>query len=87
MNNASQQLAIGFDIGGTNVRAGLVNAAGQVLDTRTVPTASNASDLEESIEKLVAELRQGNNISGVGLAVAGFIDPTCTTVRFAPHLP
>ena len=87
MNNASQQLAIGFDIGGTNVRAGLVNAAGQVLDIRTVPTASNASVLEESIEKLVAELRQGNSISGVGLAVAGFIDPTCTTVRFAPHLP
>lgn len=87
MNNASQQLAIGFDIGGTNVRAGLVNDAGEVLATRTMPTADNAADLEESIEKLVAELSPGNNISGVGLAVAGFIDPTCTIVRFAPHLP
>ena len=66
MNNASQQLAIGFDIGGTNVRAGLVNDAGEVLATRTMPTADNAADLEESIEKLVAELSPGNNISGVG---------------------
>lgn len=87
MNNASQQLAIGFDIGGTNVRAGVVDAAGQVIDTRTVPTAHNAADLEDSIEKLVLELRKEHKVSSVGLAVAGFIDPTCTIVRFAPHLP
>ncbi|WP_313547115.1 ROK family protein [Corynebacterium sp.] len=87
MNNASQQLAIGFDIGGTNVRAGVVNADGQVIDTRAVPTAKNAADLEDSIEKLVLELRADHDVKAVGLAVAGFIDPTCTTVRFAPHLP
>ncbi|MGO2828473.1 ROK family protein [Corynebacterium casei] len=87
MNNASQQLAIGFDIGGTNVRAGVVNVDGQVIDTRAVATAKNAADLEDSIEKLVLELRADHDIKAVGLAVAGFIDPTCTTVLFAPHLP
>lgn len=87
MNNASQQLAIGFDIGGTNVRASVVNADGQVIDTRAVPTAKTAADLEDSIEKLVLELREDHEVTAVGLAVAGFIDPTCTTVRFAPHLP
>ncbi|MFH0410936.1 ROK family protein [Corynebacterium sp. L4756] len=92
MNNASQQLvssqlAIGFDIGGTNIRAGVVDAEGQVLDTREAATPKHAADLEESIEKLVTELRVDHDIQAVGLAVAGFIDPTCTTVRFAPHLP
>lgn len=87
MNNASQQLAIGFDIGGTNVRAGVVDGDGQVLDIRETATAKNAADLEDSIEKLVAELRAEHDIMAVGLAVAGFIDPTCEAVRFAPHLP
>ncbi|MBZ8178168.1 ROK family glucokinase [Corynebacterium poyangense] len=78
---------IGFDIGGTNMRAGVVTADGKILEQISVPTPRSSSGMEEGIAELVAELSAKHRISGVGLAVAGFLDPECEIVRFAPHLP
>lgn len=80
---------VGFDIGGTNLRAGVVNEHGEITDTLSVTTPGTAGELEDSIVKLVETLRDehGHDIAAVGLAIAGFLDPECQVVRFAPHLP
>ncbi|GAB3940513.1 ROK family protein [Corynebacterium tapiri] len=78
---------IGFDIGGTNLRAGVIDAAGQLLATRSVRTPRCADTAEGHIVDMVNSLKREYPISAVGLAVAGFLDPLCETVRFAPHLP
>ncbi|QPK78522.1 ROK family protein [Corynebacterium lizhenjunii] len=79
--------SVGFDIGGTNLRAGVVTQEGEIIDSLAVPTPATAAELEDAIVGMVQQLRQRHEISAVGLAVAGFLDPECTTVRFAPHLP
>jgi glucokinase len=80
-------LTVGIDIGGTNIRASVVDGAGEVLDTVQAPTPHSEQALEDGLERAVRELCARNTIGAVGLAVAGFVDETRTSVRFAPHLP
>lgn len=80
-------LAIGFDIGGTNMRAGVVTSAGHIIDSVTVPSPRTSEGMTAGIVSAVETLREKHDICGVGVAIAGFLDSTCTTVRFAPHLP
>lgn len=84
---SSQPLTIGMDIGGTNLRAGVITPAGQLIDSVSVPTPSTADGLEDALVGAVRRLQDTYRIQAVGLAVAGFIDPDCEVVRFAPHLP
>ncbi|MEV6280505.1 ROK family protein [Nocardia sp. NPDC051832] len=80
-------LTVGIDVGGTNIRASVVDAEGQVLDTVVAPTPHSARALEDALARSVRELCDRHAIGAVGLAVAGFITSDRTTVRFAPHLP
>ncbi|MBF6330191.1 ROK family protein [Nocardia transvalensis] len=80
-------LTVGIDIGGTNIRASVVDGAGEVLDTVQAPTPHAEQALEDGLERAVRELCSRHTIGAVGLAVAGFVDETRSSVRFAPHLP
>lgn len=87
--------SIGVDIGGTRLKAGLVDRDGAVLATarRATPGRSAPpSVLEEALLAVVEELRSGAAAAGyrpaaVGVAVAGLVDAARGTVVFAPHLP
>lgn len=87
MKRHRQGLTIGIDVGGTSLRASVVDSDGQVLDSTAAPTPHTASALERGLDRAVQELAGRHDIAAVGLAVAGFIDAERTTVRFAPHLP
>ncbi|MBF6212988.1 ROK family glucokinase [Nocardia puris] len=80
-------LTVGVDVGGTNIRASVVNGQGEVLDTVQAPTPHSARALEDALDRAVRELCRRHPIGAVGLAVAGFINADRSTVRFAPHLP
>lgn len=84
---ATAGMTVGFDIGGTNFRAAVVDPAGTILATVARPTARAAQQLEDDIAEVVAQFRAEYDVHAVGLAIAGFIDPSQEVVRFAPHLP
>jgi glucokinase len=79
-------LSVGVDVGGTNVRAGVVDEQGTLLDTVRVSTPSSAVALEDAICGAVGQLRRRHEVAAVGLAVAGFVGNDRRTVMFAPHL-
>ncbi|EGD55836.1 ROK family protein [Gordonia neofelifaecis] len=83
---AGDELTIGIDIGGTSVRASVVDAQGRQLDTLRTATPPTAESLEHCLHRLVTELRDRWAVSAVGLAIAGFLTPDRQMVRFAPHL-
>lgn len=87
MVSTSAPLTVGFDIGGTNLRAAVVDERGEILARRSTTTPHGADDLDEAICRMVDELRREYDIAAIGLAIAGFLDPECEVVRFAPHLP
>ncbi|SFK38215.1 glucokinase [Amycolatopsis sacchari] len=79
--------AIGLDVGGTSVRAAVVDAQGSILDTDRVGTPRDESALEDAITGVIEELRNRHeDVCAVGLAVAGFVANDRRTVMFAPHL-
>lgn len=80
-------LAIGVDVGGTKVAAGVVDEQGVVIAKSRRPTPSTSpSDVEQTIADLVAELRASYDVTAVGIGAAGFIDAERSTVLFAPNL-
>ncbi|MBT0565288.1 ROK family protein [Williamsia sp. CHRR-6] len=78
---------VGIDIGGTSIRAAVVDERGEILDTVRAQTPATAPALEKCLDRLVFDLASRWSVSAVGLAIAGFLTPDCSRVRFSPHLP
>jgi glucokinase len=80
-------LAIGVDVGGTKVAAGVVDSRGRIVEKikRLTPAASPAGT-EQVIVEVVTELCGRHDVDAVGIGAAGFVDETRSTVMFAPNL-
>jgi glucokinase len=83
-------LAIGVDIGGTKIAVAAVDSAGSVkackrflTDIRNDPKVI-VEDIAAAVEGLQQEI--GQKFLGVGIGMAGQIDPQDGTVLFAPNL-
>jgi glucokinase len=87
-------LAVGVDVGGTRIKAGLVDEVGTVLLTcrRDTPDRTTTPGLvEDAVVGVVGELArhpscQDRGLLGVGIGAAGFVDADRGAVVFAPHL-
>jgi glucokinase len=81
--------AIGIDIGGTKVAAGLVDVDGRVLRRvrRETPHRSQSPQVvEDTIAEAIEELRDHREAVAVGIGAAGFVDADQASVLFSPHL-
>jgi glucokinase len=79
--------AIGVDIGGTKVAAGVVDDQGRVIDSTRRPTpGSDVAKTEAVIAEVVNELSGRHEVSAVGIGAAGWIANDLATVLFSPHL-
>jgi glucokinase len=82
-----RQRAIGVDVGGTKVLAGLVDCAGQVVRRAQRPTPLESQQaLLEAIAALVEELRD-EAVAAVGLGVPSTIDQRQGRAVFSVHVP
>ncbi len=80
-------LAIGVDVGGTKVLAGVVDESGAVLARTRRPTPSHdPAATADAIVAVIEELRSAYDAGPVGLGAAGFVDADRSTVLFAPNL-
>ncbi len=77
-----KEYVIGVDLGGTGIKAGLVDAAGAVRLKRTVPTdTSRGADsilaaIKSAAGGLIASAKKGRlKISGIGVGTPGAVDP------------
>jgi glucokinase len=81
-------LAIGVDIGGTKVAAGVVDGDGRVVaETRRPTPNDDAGAALSAVVEAVRELLRDNDVEAVGVAAAGYVSADRTTMLFAPNLP
>ena len=83
-------IAVGVDIGGTKVLAGVVDEDGTVRRTVRHSTPGRRVDVamvEDTLTAAVVEVAEAEPVLAVGLAAAGLVDAAGESVRFAPHLP
>jgi glucokinase len=80
-------LAIGVDVGGTKVAAGVVGEDGRIIAKlkRSTPAASPPRT-EQAIADVVAELLASYHAAAIGIGAAGFVDRGRGTILFAPNL-
>ena len=82
--------AIGVDLGGTKIALGLVDEEGHVLELLRYETDAPGGPVSimDQIARGVAQLRRESTTvpAGIGIGVAGQVDPDTGVVRFAPNL-
>jgi glucokinase len=80
--------AVGVDIGGTKVAAGVVDEEGEILARcRRQTPAGSAEAATDAIVDLVRDLASEHEVEAVGLGAPGFVDAGRSTVLFTPNLP
>lgn len=85
---------IGVDVGGTNIKLGLVDDRLQVADRTKFATQNFASEpksLINEIAKQISSLIERNevskrNIDGIGIGLPGIVDSSTGIVRFLPNI-
>ncbi|WP_256841864.1 ROK family glucokinase [Ornithinimicrobium cryptoxanthini] len=85
-------LNIGIDVGGTKIAGATVDVDGQIHHrSRRETPAQDVDAMSATITDLVHDLLRaadadGRTVGAVGVAVAGFVDASGTTVLFAPNI-
>ena len=80
-------LAIGVDVGGTKLAAGVVDEKGSIIEMVKRPTpAANASRTIELVSDAVNELLGRYEVDAIGIGAAGFVEESRSAVVFAPNL-
>jgi len=80
--------AIGVDIGGTKIAAGVVDDDGRIVaKTKRTSRGLDVDDLDAAVVDACRELAAAHDVGAVGLAAPGFIGADQATVRFTPNLP
>ncbi|WP_018351067.1 ROK family glucokinase [Longispora albida] len=80
-------LAIGVDIGGTKVLAGVVDDAGKVIaEARRDTPADDVARTRDLIVEVITELAAAHDCEAAGIGAAGWIDAGRSTVLYAPNL-
>jgi glucokinase len=78
---------VGIDLGGTNVRAAVVDRDARVLAEERAPTPLEWPALHETILGLVGRLRDAQpDVAAVGVGAAGLVDRE-GAVHYAPNIP
>ncbi|GAB3754077.1 ROK family glucokinase [Yimella radicis] len=83
----STRATIGIDIGGTKIAGGLIAPDGTILkrDRRDSP-AQNVDEIAATVADVISDLAEGEDVERAGVACAGYIDKSGTTVLFSPNL-
>jgi glucokinase len=74
------------DVGGTKIAAGVVTPEGRILKETRYPTPASPVRLLDSIARAVLEVKNGFEVDGVCLAVAGLVLAEENKVVFSPNL-
>ena len=87
-------LAVGIDLGGTNIRVALVTKQGIIVDRLRVSTRATGQNtnliarISDTVNKLVnAHEDQRHNIIGVGLGIPGTIEWNTGIITQSPNIP
>jgi glucokinase len=76
---------VGIDLGGTNLRVGVVDHEGNVLRDSRVPAPKALDDLSDAVAAAYSEIADAGP-SAVGVGAAGMVDED-GVVHYAPNLP
>ena len=79
---------VGIDIGGTSIKAGLIDTSGKVLATRRTPTIiDDVEKLLASLTRLVADFQSMSSVEAVGIGIPGLRSTRTRVIETSPNIP
>jgi glucokinase len=79
---------VGIDIGGTNIKAGLIDDSGAVRDTRRIPSIIDDIDgLLNSLIRIIADFQSAAPIEAVGIGIPGLRSTRTHLIEVSPNIP
>ncbi|MEZ5042587.1 MAG: ROK family protein [Saprospiraceae bacterium] len=88
----NKQLALGIDLGGTNIKAVLTNAKGAILEERSEPThdkagIDNSAEWKQTIKTMVEAFsaKTAGKIETIGISAPGTANPDNTAILSMPN--
>jgi len=79
---------VGIDIGGTNIKAGLIDDSGAVRDTRRRPTVIDDIDgFLGTLTQLIADFSASETIEAVGIGIPGLRSTRTHRIETSPNIP
>lgn len=90
--NSNSQIALAVDLGGTNLRVGVVDEIGQVLESQSCSSVKAGKNLLVTLGDLLERLaensiRPNHELKGVALGIPGIVDGSQGVVYQSPHFP
>lgn len=90
----NKELAIGVDLGGTNIRTALINSSGEIKGIHQQPTHADLEivhiieNIANGIFQLLKEQKvKREGVVGIGLGAPGFLSLNLGMIHFSPNLP
>jgi len=78
-------VVLGIDIGGAQIRAGMVDEKGAILASRVIPTPGDMEAFVPSLHDAIRWLLEATSVpAGVGVGCKGIINPDSTQVEALP---
>jgi glucokinase len=79
--------ALGVDIGGTRIKAGLVARDGRILEQRSMETPIDPEEFKRVLAAMILELApEDGRLAGVGIGCKGIINYETTRIEVLPGL-
>jgi len=81
-------VVLGIDIGGAQIKAGMVDEQGAIIASRTIQTPADLDGFLSSLHDAIRWLLEATALpAGVGVGCKGIIDPDTTRIEVLPgHL-
>jgi glucokinase len=87
----SEKYAIGVDLGGTNIKVGIVSRDGRIINKASLPTLAEKGEVKviSQIMKGIKEILSHNKlkVKGIGIGSPGIVSTKNGTVENPPNLP
>lgn len=87
----SEKFAVGVDLGGTNIKIGIVSHSGKIVSKTSIKTDAHLGPkvIIKNIKKGISELLRNNKykITGIGIGAPGVVSIKKGIVRNPPNLP
>lgn len=78
--------SLGIDIDGTKIASAVLDHDGTVLDVEATPTTRGGDVILGQISAIVDSFAGKHDLSAVGIAVPGDVNPSTGVIRSAPNI-
>ncbi len=79
---------LGVDVGGTTIKAGLVDQTGQVLESRSTPTIiDDLGGFLSNLTELIRDFQKSCVIDAVGVGIPGLRNIKTQNIEVSPNIP